>query len=241
MSDTPLERILHAQGFGTRRDCRRLVRRGAVEVSGQRIKDPQAKFPAEGLELRVDDMPWTCRARVVLALHKGPDYECSRTPTHHRSVLELLPLPYRTRGVQPIGRLDQDTTGLLLLTDDGPFNHAISSPKRHVPKTYQVETEHPVDDALVEALLAGVLLKGEESPTRALAGRVTGDRSLELQIGEGRYHQVKRMMAAAGNRCAGLHRSAIGGLQLDTLSLDLNAWCVLSEAQIAAVREAAPQ
>ena len=117
-------------------------------------------------------------------------------------------------GVQAVGRLDQDTTGLLLLSDDGKFIHRMSSPKHHVPKVYEVTAKHPVDAAQVQKLLAGVVLDDDPKPVRAADCVQTGELSLSLVLTEGKYHQVKRMIAAVGNRVECLHRSRIGSLLL---------------------------
>jgi 16S rRNA pseudouridine516 synthase len=162
----------------------------------------------------VDGRAWEVHERAVVLLHKPAGYECSQKPRHHPSVLSLLPAPLRTRGVQPVGRLDEDTTGLLLLTDDGALIHRLTSPKHHVPKVYQVTAKHPLVEAQLDALRAGVVLDDDPKPVRALAAERTGERTLELTLDEGRYHQVKRMLAAVGNRVEALHRSAFGGLDL---------------------------
>lgn len=129
-------------------------------------------------------------------------------------MLRLLPAPYVERGVQPVGRLDADTTGLLLLSDDGQFIHHFTSPRRHVPKTYAVSVRHPLDDTQLTALRQGVQLHDEPAPLAALACAARDSHTLLLTIGEGKYHQVKRMVAAAGNRVDALHREAMGELAL---------------------------
>jgi 16S rRNA pseudouridine516 synthase len=187
---------------------------GHVRIGGVVIDDPQAEIDPQGLSFEVDGQPWPYRERALVVLHKPAGYECSRQPRHHPSVLALLPQPLRTRGLQPIGRLDEDTTGLLLLTDDGALIHRLTSPKRHVAKVYEVTTRHAVDAQQVERLLAGVALHDEPAPVRAAACEATGERTLHLTITEGKYHQVKRMVAAAGNRVETLHRSAFGHLVL---------------------------
>jgi 16S rRNA pseudouridine516 synthase len=118
------------------------------------------------------------------------------------------------QGVQAVGRLDQDTTGLLLLTDDGKFIHRMSSPKHHMPKVYEVTTKHEITAQQVEKLLSGVVLDDSPKPVQAAACEKVSDTHLKLTLTEGKYHQVKRMLAAVGNRVEGLHRSAIGNLQL---------------------------
>ena len=118
------------------------------------------------------------------------------------------------QGVQAVGRLDQDTTGLLLLTDDGQFIHRMSSPRHHVPKVYEVGLKHAVEERQLEALLEGVVLDDDPRPVRAAACERAGERQLRLTLTEGKYHQVKRMIAAVGNRVEALHRSRIGALAL---------------------------
>jgi 16S rRNA pseudouridine516 synthase len=209
-----LARILFSQGFGTRRDCAALIAAGRVSEAGRVVEDPQAELPTAGLVLCIDGQEWPYHEHALLMLHKPAGYECSRQPRHHPSVLALLPAPLRTRGVQPIGRLDSDTTGLLLLTDDGALIHRLTSPRHHVPKVYQVGTRHPVDDAQVANLLEGVVLADDPAPVRAAAAVRSGERALELTLTEGKYHQVKRMVAAVGNRVESLHRSRFGELVL---------------------------
>ena len=209
-----LAQILFSQGFGTRRECAGLVLAGEVSVDGRVCEDPAEPFGTEGLVFRVRGTDWPFHARAVVMLHKPAGYECSQKPRHHPSVLTLLPAPLRQRGVQPVGRLDEDTTGLLLLTDDGALIHRLTSPKRHVAKVYEVTTRHPATDALAEQLRSGVVLDDEPAPVRAADAQVTGDHGLRMTLTEGRYHQVKRMVAAAGNRVEALHRSAFAGLSL---------------------------
>ena len=134
MKTLSLDRILQSQGFGSRRDCRLLIAAGEVGVAGAAVTDFARTFATAGLDFTVFDEPWTYREHLYLALNKPPNYECSRKPSHHPGVLRLLPDEFRRRDIQPVGRLDHDTTGLLLLSDDGAFIHAQSSPKRHVPK-----------------------------------------------------------------------------------------------------------
>jgi 16S rRNA pseudouridine516 synthase len=209
-----LQQILFAQGFGSRRECDGLICHGLVQLGDRVLLDGQEELEPEGLVLRVQGQDWTCHERAVVLLHKPAGYECSRQPRHHPSVLTLLPPPLRRRGVQPVGRLDEDTTGLLLLTDDGALIHRLTHPRRHVPKVYEVSTAHPVDAGQLQRLLAGVVLNDDPAPARAAACEAIGSHHLRLTITEGRYHQVKRMVAAAGNRVLGLHRSAFGALIL---------------------------
>jgi 16S rRNA pseudouridine516 synthase len=205
--------ILFSQGFGTRRECDALLRAGLVTQDGAPV-DADADVAPDGLGFEVRGERWPYRAKALVVLHKPAGYECSRKPRHHPGVLNLLPAPLRVRDVQPVGRLDADTTGLLLLTDDGALIHRLTSPKKHVPKVYDIVAADPVTTAQVEALLRGVILHDDPQPVRAAACEISGARGLRMTLLEGKYHQVKRMVAAAGNTVAQLHRSRYGVLDL---------------------------
>jgi len=230
-----LESILFTQGFGSRRQCRALIADARVAVAGEPCTDPHATFDTAGLVFSVDGEPWPFHERAYIALNKPAGYECSRDPQHHLSVFHLLPPQFAERNVQCVGRLDQDTTGLLLLSDDGQFVHAFTSPKRKVPKIYLATTRHPLDETQLKALREGVLLHGEREPSAAVAASARGERELELTVLEGKYHQVKRMVAAAGNRVEALHRERIGGFALPA-GLAPGAWQWLDAAALNALR-----
>ena len=227
-----------------------------MQVDGVVQDDPQSALgdlvAADEAEwsVVVDGCRWPLREQALVMLHKPRGYECSLKPRHHPSVMSLLPTPLRWRGVQPVGRLDEDTTGLLLLTDDGELNHRLTSPKWHAPKVYQVGCRHPLADDAPERLCNGVILDDDPQPVRALAvellardaahgemrpeGGIGGYR-MNLTIGEGRYHQVKRMIAAVGNRVETLHRTHMGGLALDP-QLAVGHWRWLTPEEEAALR-----
>jgi 16S rRNA pseudouridine516 synthase len=224
-----LSQILFSQGFGTRRLCAGLVWHGEVSVNGKVVEEPDTEFETEGLRFTVNGQEWPFFDKALVLLNKPAGFECSQKPKHHPSVLSLLPAPLRERGVQPIGRLDEDTTGLLLLTDDGTLIHKLTSPKHHVPKVYEARCKHPLTAAMVEQLLAGVELKEPESKvpskfqrpseiSKAEGAEIVDETLLRLTLIEGKYHQVKRMVAAVGNRVEALHRPQFGAL---TLSADL--------------------
>jgi len=184
-------------GFGTRKWCATLVANGEVRIGGEIINDPRRTFETGDLEFSVYDEPWLYREHVYIALHKPTDYECSRQPSHHPGVLSLLPEQFALRDVQPVGRLDHDTTGLLLMSDDGKFIHAQSSPKRHIPKVYVATTQEAVTPQLVGQLLKGVKLHDEPAPLAAVVCEKLGEHQLKIVLEQGKYHQVKRMLAAA--------------------------------------------
>ena len=228
-----LEDILYSQGFGTRRVCAGLIAQGRVQVAGpsgglgsseaaQTTRDfDTAGTDGTGLRFQVQGVPWQFHAKAYLMLHKPAGTECSQKPSTWPSVYTLLPAPLRQRpqksavqGVQAVGRLDQDTTGLLLLSDDGQFIHRMASPKHHLPKVYEITCKHPIDAKQVQRLLDGVVLDDDPKPVRAEGCEQVDELHLHMTLVQGKYHQVKRMLAAVGNRVEGLHRSRIGTLDL---------------------------
>ena len=234
-----IQEILYSQGFGTRRVCAGLVQQGLVAVDGVVCTQASTDFEPEGLQFTVQGKIWPYKSSAYVMLHKPAGTECSQKPPTWPSIYTLLPAPLRQRpqkgavqGVQAVGRLDQDTTGLLLLTDDGKFIHRMSSPRHHVPKVYEVTTKHALDEAQIGKLLVGVVLDDDPRPVRAAACDAVGECQLRLTLTEGKYHQVKRMLAAVGNRVEALHRSSIGGLALpDTLAP--GQWCWLGKDDLA--------
>jgi len=199
------------------------------------------EFEAQGLRLRVRGVDWPYHALAYLMLHKPAGTECSQKPSTYPSIYTLLPSPLRMRpqkgavqGVQAVGRLDQDTTGLLLLTDDGKFIHRMSSPRHHVPKVYEVGVKHALDERQVQRLLDGVVLDDDPTPVRAASCEAVTEHHLRLTLTEGKYHQVKRMVAAVGNRVEALHRSQIGSLHLPQ-DLAPGQWRWLNAADLAAL------
>jgi len=224
-----LQDILYSQGFGTRRVCAGLVQQGWVELysrddasaAPEKCTDSTADLDPEGLRFRVQGVDWEYHAKGYIVLNKPAGTECSQKPSTYPSIYTLLPPPLRQRpcksaiqGLQAVGRLDQDTTGMLLLSDDGQFIHRMSSPKKHVPKVYRVTAKHPVTQEMVDQLLAGVVLDDDPKPVKAAACVLVDSHVLDLTLTEGKYHQVKRMLAAVGNRVEGLHRARMGSLDL---------------------------
>lgn len=234
-----LQDILFSQGFGTRRICCGLVQQGLVAVgeSKETSTDPLELLPTEDLVFWVQGVRWVYQERAYLMLHKPSGFECSQKPGTYPSVYTLLPGPLRQRGggaaagVQAVGRLDQDTTGLLLLSDDGKFIHRMTSPRHHVPKVYEAKVKHPLDDRMITRLLEGVVLDDDPKPVRAQACTAVGEHVLRMTLTEGKYHQVKRMIAAVGNRVEALHRSAIGPLVLSD-ALPEGQWRWLTRLEI---------
>jgi 16S rRNA pseudouridine516 synthase len=221
-----LEKILQSQGFGSRKQCRALIEKGQVQVDEKTCLDPKAHFSLDYFTFRVAGQAWLYREKVYIALNKPIGFECSHHPQHHPSVFNLLPPQLIARGLQCVGRLDQDSTGLLLLTDDGTYLHALTHPRRHVPKRYRITMHEPVTDHQVRQLQAGVELLGEQDLLYAhdcvfsgTSDDVVKDRHiLTFTIHQGIYHQVKRMIAAVGNHVVALHRTEIGQFKLDGIA-----------------------
>ena len=242
-----LQDILFSQGFGTRRICCGLIQQGLVQVGPdmRTCTDPAERLEETGLFFRVQGQTWQFQARAYLMLHKPAGFECSQKPSTYPSVYTLLPGPLRERGggaaagVQAVGRLDQDTTGLLLLSDDGKFIHRMTSPRHHVPKVYEVRVKHPLDERQVSRLLQGVVLEDDPQPVRAAQCEAVSEHHLRLTLTEGKYHQVKRMVAAVSNRVEGLHRSSIGPIALPPDLLP-GQWRWLSPDEVSSLTQKVP-
>lgn len=209
-----LAQLLFSQGFGARRECEGLILAGRVTLDGQVCDDPFHEVQPEGLVFGVDGRLWPYHERALILMNKPAGHECSQKPRSHPSVYSLLPAPLRRRDVQSVGRLDEDTTGLLLLTDDGALIHKLTSPKHHVPKVYEATCKHALDEGQLARLREGVVLHDDPKPVRAEGAEAAGEHLLRLTLVQGKYHQVKRMVAAVGNRVEALQRVAFGGLEL---------------------------
>lgn len=241
-----LQDILYSQGFGIRRVCSGLIQQGWVEVyidgTPVKILDSTEVFEPAGLKYRVQGVEWEYHEKGYALLYKPAGTECSQKPSAYPSIYTLLPAPLRQRpnkgavqGLQAVGRLDQDTTGMLLLSDDGQFIHRMSSPKKHVSKVYRVTTKHPITQAMVDKLLAGVVLDDDPKPVKAAACEKISELELDLTLTEGKYHQVKRMLAAVGNRVEGLHRWKMGSLALPA-DMQPGQWRWLSADELALLK-----
>jgi 16S rRNA pseudouridine516 synthase len=234
-----LDRLLANLGYGSRREVTDLVARRQVLLDGVVVKDAGAR-----IEIRADlpnrmsisgqalDPP----APLTILMHKPLGVVCSHREAG-RSVYELLPARWRARipALSTIGRLDKETSGLLLITDDGPFLHRVISPKSNISKRYAATLDRPLEGHEAELFAAGTLmLEGEKEPLAPAVLEPTGARSADLTITEGRYHQVRRMFAAVGNHVVGLHRDRIGGLALPA-ELEPGDWRILTPDEQAAI------
>ncbi len=229
-----LEKMLQSQGFGSRKYCQQLIKNGAIEIGGEIITEPKFKLNLIDLEYSIYSKTYQYREKVYIALNKPVGYECSHQSTHHFSVFDLFDEVLLNRGLQCVGRLDQDTTGLLLLTDDGQYLQALTHPKKHVPKVYRMQTADSVTSEQVIALEQGVELRNESGIFAATDVVKLEQHSLHFTVHQGVYHQVKRMIAAVGNKVEQLHRQQIGLLKLQHLAE--GQWIYLNTTQIEAAR-----
>jgi 16S rRNA pseudouridine516 synthase len=224
-----LEKILQSQGFGSRKYCQQLIKNGSIRIEDQICDNPKQNIQPENLNFHVFNQEYQYREQVYIALNKPQGYECSHQATHHQSVFSLLPENLIQRGVQCVGRLDQDTTGLILLTDDGQYLQALTHPRKHVPKVYHVTTVDPISQEQVSKLGQGVELHQEKGSFAATEIELLVENRLSMTIHQGVYHQVKRMLAAVGNRVESLHRHKIGLLELH--NLHEGEWIYFSQLQ----------
>ncbi|OTG83023.1 pseudouridine synthase [Acinetobacter sp. ANC 4648] len=229
-----LEKMLQSQGFGSRKHCQQLIKNGAIEINQVMIDSPKYKLDTDQLCFSVHGQSYQYREKVYIALNKPQNYECSHQATHHFSVFDFFDDILMNRGIQCVGRLDQDTTGLILLTDDGQFLQALTHPKKHVPKVYKMQTVDPIADEQLLQLEQGVELRNENGLFAATQVMRLTEYELQMAIHQGVYHQVKRMLAAVGNKVEKLHRAQIGQLRLDQLAE--GEWMYLNAEQILAAK-----
>lgn len=214
----------------SRKEAKRAIHAGKVEVNGEIWKGTGSHVPAHAVVL-LEGVQLTLPGERYLMLNKPAGVVSATRDSEHPTALDLLP-PELARNLHIAGRLDADTTGLLLLTTDGKWSHRVTSPKTDLPKTYRVNLSSPVSDATIKALETGIRLRNDPKPTKPARVKVTEPQLIELTISEGRYHQVKRMLAAAGNHVQALHRQSIGEIALDP-TLAPGAYRELTEQEIA--------
>jgi 16S rRNA pseudouridine516 synthase len=242
MSALRLDRLLSNLGYGSRKEIDALARAGRIRLDGAIVTRGDARVtvsPDLPARLSVRGEPMDPPPGLCLMLHKPLGMTCSHKdagPLVH----EVLPERWRRRdpAISTIGRLDKDTSGLLLMTDDGALLHRVISPKSAVVKRYQVTLARPLNGGEAAALAAGTLmLEGETRPLLPVAMESRDPFHATVLLHEGRYHQVRRMFAALGNHVAALHRDRVGGLALPT-DLAPGAWRAMTAAEVAAVFEA---
>lgn len=230
-----LDKLLSNLGVASRAECRRLLRAGRVRVAGECWRDGARNVP-EGAEICLDGVPLDTRTVRHLMLNKPAGVLTATEDGKQATVMELLPALYRACGCMPVGRLDKDTTGLLLLTTDGTLAHRLIAPERHVDKVYEAEVEGALEEADIAAFAQGIPLKDFTALPARL--EILGPGRGRVTVREGKYHQVKRMFGARGKPVLRLHRTAFGPLALDA-GLAPGKYRELTEKEIAALYQAA--
>jgi 16S rRNA pseudouridine516 synthase len=234
-----LDRLLANLGYGSRREAQNMVRSGRVTLDGAELDDPDQRLtvaPDLSERMRVNGKPLDPPPGLTLMLHKPLGVTCSHKETGPL-VYDLLPERWRRRdpALSTIGRLDKETSGLLLMTDDGALLHRIISPRSHVSKRYHVTLDRPLRGNEAGIFASGtLLLEGEDKPLLPVPMETLSERSATVTLMEGRYHQVRRMFAAVGNHVTVLHRDRIGSLDLPD-DLGPGQYRVLGAAELARV------
>ncbi len=224
-----LVKLIANLGYGSRKEVAAMFRAGRITDDGGEVLYADDVIAHE--RIRIDDEPLDPPPGLLIVLHKPVGYTCS-TKDPGRVVYDLLPPRYRRRDplLSCVGRLDRDTSGLLLLTDDGALLHRITSPKAHLPKVYEANLAHDLRGDEVATFASGELLLESEATPLAPAGlEILAPRRARITLIEGRYHQIRRMFAAVGNHVQSLHRSSLGGLALG--ALPAGQWRILDDTE----------
>lgn len=229
-----LDKFLAEQTGLSRSQVTKMLRSGSVELNQAVVKSGAVKITADDQVLLDGELLQWLENGQYLMLHKPQGYICSHDDSEYPTVYHFFDYPLRNK-LHSVGRLDVDTTGLVLLTDDGQWSHRITSPKFQCEKTYLVTLADPIEENYQSAVEQGILLRGEKLPTKPAQLEVLDDYNLNLTISEGRYHQVKRMFAALGNKVVALHRWRIGEIILDD-ELDEGAYRTLTPQEIDSFR-----
>ncbi|WP_020557983.1 pseudouridine synthase [Thiofilum flexile] len=219
--------VSQAMGI-SRSHAQSLIRQGALTLHEQLLKNPSQHIKPHD-PIKLEQTLLTLPQPLYLMLNKPAGVVSATTDPHQRTVLDLIQHPHK-HTLHVVGRLDKDTTGLLLLSSDGDWSHRIASPRKQIGKTYLVTLAAACNDEALEQLRQGIQLHGEKHPTSPAQVILVSEQQLRLTIYEGMYHQVKRMLAAVGNQVITLHREQIGGLGLDN-ELAVGEWRVLSDEE----------
>lgn len=232
-----VDKLLASTGQWSRKEVKGLINQGRVQVDGKSVVRPEEKYDPILNQLTVDGLEVSCTTAVYVMLYKPEGILSATEDKRQKTVLDLLPEYLRRRGLFPVGRLDKDTTGLLLLTDDGPLGHDLLSPKKHVNKVYLAQVDGQVDGEDQAALRAGMVLgDGLHCLPAELEPLEDGSCCL-VTLQEGKYHQVKRMLAARGKPVLALKRLSMGPLRLDE-SLEEGQWRFLTAEEVAQLKRA---
>lgn len=227
-----LDRWLVTLGVGSRSEVQKLVKKGGVQVNHTPVRDPGQQVDETAAVLTVSGQPLDGRLTRHVMLHKPAGLLTAARDRKQPTVMDLLPEVYSAIGCMPVGRLDKDTTGLLLLTTDGELNHRLLSPGRHVDKTYLAQVDGPLDESHVAAFAAGLHLSDFDAQPALL--EIVGPQTGRVTVHEGKFHQIKRMFSAVGREVTQLHRETFGSLRLDP-ALPEGEWRELTDAELTAL------
>lgn len=208
-----LDKIISQSGRLSRKEAKRAIKEGRVSINGLRAESADQKIEREGAQILLDGENICASKYRYFVMNKPKGYISATEDEREKTVLQLMNAEERRLGLFPVGRLDKDTTGLLILTNDGELAHKILSPKNKVPKLYLAETDKNIEEGDISAFAEGIKL-GDGTKTMPAVLRGVGDKLCEIEICEGKYHQVKRMLASRGKKVLGLKRLKIGELKL---------------------------
>ena len=207
-----IDKIISEQTYYTRKEIKKLISKGMVYVNEEQVKKSESKYDETNISIKINGKEIEIKKHIYLLLNKPKGYVSTTEIKSQKTVLDLVPDKYKNRNLFPAGRLDKDTTGLMLITDDGEFAHNILSPRKHVKKEYEVTVDIPVTQAMVNGFKKGVNLKDGECKSADL--EITGEYTSKVTITEGRYHQIKRMFGCYGAKVVELNRVCMGNLYL---------------------------
>lgn len=216
MSLDRIDKIITSQGTLSRTEAKRLIRSNLVKVNGQTVTRPEEKFDTDEIDVEIDGVSINYKKNIYIMLNKPQGVVSASRDKKAKTVVDLVPNKFFRKGLFPAGRLDSDTTGFVLITDDGDFAHEILSPKKHIEKTYEVLLERAVTQSDIEQFERGIELSDGTQCLSAKVDLISLEPSkVVVKICEGKYHQIKRMFAATGNKVLELKRVAMGSLPLD--------------------------
>lgn len=215
MKKERLDKLLSSQSMMSRSDAAKRIQRGSLTVNGSVVTDPSRKIDPETDAVLLDGEPFLYKKYIYLMMNKPAGIVSASRDPKEKTVVDLVPDSLRRPGLFPAGRLDKDTTGFVLITDDGQFAHDILSPRHHIDKTYLAETDAPIADGFITQMRDGMML-GDEQLLPAGVERVESEKIIyKIVLREGKYHQIKRMIAHAGVTLLSLRRIQMGSLPLD--------------------------
>lgn len=233
-----IDKILSNLGYGSRSEIKKYCKQGSVVVNGSEVSNPGTQVDTENDEILFNGEEVIYREYIYLMMNKPAGYISATTDKYDQTVLDLIDLSYLAFEPFPVGRLDKDTEGLLVLTNDGKLSHRVLSPKKHVPKTYYAKIDGVVTEEDVEAFLEGVVLDDgyKTMPSQLNILKSDDESEIELTIHEGKFHQVKRMFESVGKKVVYLKRLSMGNLKLDE-SLELGEYRELTDEEVKLIEE----